>query len=224
MVFRGLTHLVDPLLPLAGLGLAGAALAGSCGWRPQRAGHLLIACCFAVLVSYAIKEQLKFDFGRLWPETWVDGNPSWIKDAAYGFFPFHGRTGWSSFPSGHMTAITAPVSVLWARLPRWRPVLAIPVILVAVGLYGADFHFIGDMVAGCCLGAACGIGVLAVLRRIGRLSSRPTTDDGRFRVSRPRTTAELPPWLRRGTLRVPGADLRKLPVGLDFGNISVAEG
>ncbi len=165
MVFRGLTHLVDPLLPLAGLGLAGAALAGSYGWRPQRAGHLLIACCFAVLVSYAIKEQLKFDFGRLWPETWVDGNPSWIKDSAYGFFPFHGRTGWSSFPSGHMTAITAPVSVLWARLPRWRPVLAIPVILVAVGLWGADFHFIGDMVAGCCLGAACGIGVLAVLRR-----------------------------------------------------------
>ncbi len=51
--------------------------------------------------------------------------------AAYGFFPFHGRTGWSSFPSGHMTAITAPVSVLWARLPRWRPVLAIPVMLVA---------------------------------------------------------------------------------------------
>ncbi len=29
MVFRGLTHLVDPFLPLAGLGLAGAALAGA---------------------------------------------------------------------------------------------------------------------------------------------------------------------------------------------------
>ena len=164
VVFRGLTHIVDPLLPCAGLGLAAAALAASCGWRPRRAGHLLIAYCFAILVSYAIKEQLKFDFGRLWPETWVDGNPSWIKDGAYGFFPFHGRTGWSSFPSGHMTAITAPVSVLWARLPRWRPVLPIPVILVAVGLYGADFHFVGDMVAGCCLGAACGLGVLTALR------------------------------------------------------------
>ncbi len=161
-------------------------------------------------MSYAIKEQLKFDFGRLWPETWVDGNPSWIKDAAYGFFPFHGRTGWSSFPSGHMTAITAPVSVLWARLPRWRPVLAIPVILVAVGLYGADFHFIGDMVAGCCLGAACGIGVLAVLRRIGRLSSRPTTDDGRYRVlarvdadASAMASPRNPPRSRRGSAQTP---------------------
>ena len=34
----------------------------------------------------------------------------------------------------------------------------------------------------------------------------------------------MPPWLRRGTLRVPGADLSKLPVGLDLGSISVAEG
>ena len=123
VVFRGLTHIVDPLLPGAGVGLAVAALAGSCGWRPRRTGHLLIACCFAILVSYAIKEQLKFDFGRLWPETWVDGNPSWIKDGAYGFFPFHGRTGWSSFPSGHMTAITAPFRCCGrgcrAGVPSW---------------------------------------------------------------------------------------------------------
>ena len=32
------------------------------------------------------------------------------------------------------------------------------------------------------------------------------------------------PLLRRGTLRAPGSDLRKLPVGLDFAGISVAEG
>ena len=32
------------------------------------------------------------------------------------------------------------------------------------------------------------------------------------------------PILRRGTLRAPGSDLRKLPVGLDFAGISVAEG
>ena len=44
-------------------------------------------------------------------------------------------------------------------------------------------------------------------------------------MSRPRRAPLLPPLsLRRGTLRVPGADLRKLPVGLDLGNISVAEG
>ena len=28
---------------------------------------------------------MKYAFGRLWPETWVDNNPSWIHDGAYGF-------------------------------------------------------------------------------------------------------------------------------------------
>ena len=45
-----------------------------------------------------------------------------------------------------------------------------------------------------------------------------------FRVSGSFRSPILPPWLRRGTLRAPGADLRQLPIGLDFGNISVAEG
>jgi len=117
-----------------------------------------------VLVSAAIKDQLKYAFGHPWPETWVDDNPSWIKNGAYGFFPFHGRAGWSSFPSGHMTEVTAPVAVLWARLPRWRLVLVLPVLVVAVGLFGADYHFVGDMVAGVYLGAACGAGILAVMR------------------------------------------------------------
>jgi hypothetical protein len=52
-VFRGLTHMVDPLLPLAALGLAGSALAGLFGWHPGRIGHLLVACCLAVLVNGA---------------------------------------------------------------------------------------------------------------------------------------------------------------------------
>lgn len=63
-----------------------------------------------------------------------------------------------------MTEVTAPVAVLWAPLPRWRLVLVLPVLLVAVGLFGADYHFVGDMVAGVYLGAACGAGILAVMR------------------------------------------------------------
>lgn len=38
------------------------------------------------------------------------------------------------------------------------------------------------------------------------------------------TRAAAPPRPRRGTLRAPGADLRKLPVGLDLSGISLAEG
>lgn len=164
-LFRALTHIVDPILPASALGLAVAAVAAANGWRPGPIARILLACCLAALVGQAVKDQAKFAFGRLWPETWTNDNPSWIKDGAYGFAPFHGGTGWSSFPSGHMTDITAPVAVLWRALPRWRPLLALPVVLVAVGLFGADFHFVGDMIAGVLLGAACGAGVLALTER-----------------------------------------------------------
>ena len=168
LVFRGLTHIVDPLLPLAAVGLLFAAISGCLGWGWSRAGRIVLACCMAVAVAYLFRGELKYAFGRLWPETWVADNPSWIKDEAYGFFPFHGGTGWSSFPSGHMTIVAAPAAVLWAALPRWRLAAAIPVIAVAVGLYGADFHFVGDMVAGTYLGAACGVGSWALVRGVDR--------------------------------------------------------
>lgn len=160
--FDALTHIVDPVPPLAGLGLAAAGLAALCGWRPGPVGRLLLACCLATAIAIVLKDQLKYAFGRLWPETWVDNNPSLIGTGAYGFFPFHGGRGWASFPSGHTTLITAPMAVLWRGLPRWRPLVALPVVLVVVGLFGADYHFVGDMVAGLYLGAACGLGALAI--------------------------------------------------------------
>lgn len=163
VAFDALTHLVDPIPPLATLGTACAGLAAFLGWRPGPVGRTLIACCLATLVAIALKDELKYAFGRLWPETWVESNPSLIRDGAYGFFPFHGGRGWFSFPSGHTTVVSAPIAVLWRRLPRWRPILAIPVVLVVVGLFGADYHFIGDMVAGLYLGVACGVGALALL-------------------------------------------------------------
>ena len=161
-VFDALTHIVDPVPPLAGLGLAAAGLAALWGWRPGPVGRLLLACCLATAIAIVLKDQLKYAFGRLWPETWVDNNPSLIGTGAYGFFPFHGGRGWASFPSGHTTLVTAPMAVLWRRLPRWRPLVALPVVLVVVGLFGADYHFVGDMVAGLYLGAACGLGALAI--------------------------------------------------------------
>ena len=162
-VFDALTHIVDPVPPLAGLGLVVAGLAARLGWRPGPVGRLLLACCLATAIAIVLKDQLKYAFGRLWPETWVDNNPSLIGTGAYGFFPFHGGRGWASFPSGHTTLVTAPMAVLWRRLPRWRPLVALPVVLVIVGLFGADYHFVGDMVAGLYLGAACGFGALAIV-------------------------------------------------------------
>ncbi len=168
--FPGLTHLVDPVLPLAVVGLAAAGLAAALGWRPQTCGQTLIACGLAAVIAVVVKEQLKFVFGRTWPESWIDHNPSWIGNGAYGFHFFHGGQGWASFPSGHMTMITAPMAVLWRRIPRRRWLWGAPVLAVAIGLFGADYHFIGDMIAGVYLGAACAAGAVALTNQNGKPS------------------------------------------------------
>jgi membrane-associated phospholipid phosphatase len=160
--FVGLTHLVDPVLPTAIIGLAAAGVGAAFGWRPQACGKTLIACCLAAVVAFVLKEQLKFVFGRTWPETWI-GNPSWIGNGAYGFHFFHGGEGWASFPSGHTTVITAPMAVLWQRTRRWRWLCAVPVFAVVIGLFGADYHFVGDIIAGVYLGAACAAGAMALV-------------------------------------------------------------
>lgn len=160
--FDALTHLVDPLLPLSALGLVAAAVAAAAGWRPGAKARVAIACAVAVVITVTLKDQAKYAFGRLWPETWVDNNPSWIGGGRYGFYPFHGGRGWSSFPSGHMSIVTAPATVLWfSKKLGWFAVLVTS--LVAIGLLGADYHFFSDIVAGTLTGWACGKGTLALL-------------------------------------------------------------
>lgn len=161
--FVWLTWLVEPL-PYLAVGLsAGMAVAMLSGWRPGKRGRQILACCLATLLALALKEQLKYYFGRTWPETWVDGNPSWIAQGVFSFQPFHGGQGWASFPSGHTTAAAAPMSVLWLVFPRLRWLWAGFVILVAAGLLGADYHWLSDIIAGAFLGAACGAGMSAVI-------------------------------------------------------------
>jgi membrane-associated phospholipid phosphatase len=159
----GLTWIVDPVLPATIVGLAAAGVAAVFGWRPQAGGKILITCGLATVMAFVMKEQLKFVFGRTWPETWTDNNPSWIGNGTYGFHFFHGGEGWTSFPSGHTTMITAPMAVLWQRVRRWRWLWAVPVLAIAAGLFGADYHFISDMMAGVYLGIACAAGAMALV-------------------------------------------------------------
>lgn len=150
-----LTHIADVPGPAAVLCLAALGLAWLAGWQTGLWGRVALAVCLATLTAEASKDVLKFAFGRPWPETWIDNNPSWIGAHVYGFAPFHGGRGWASFPSGHTTAITAPCAALWPHLRGLRPLLALLPCLVAIGLIGADFHFLGDCIAGALLGAAC---------------------------------------------------------------------
>ncbi len=157
-----LTRLAELPDPLGIVLLVAAGL-----WRLWR-GRLtavwrtLVAVALAALLATMCVILLKWGFGRLWPETWVDNNPSWIGNHRFGFFPFHGGAGYRSFPSGHMARITAPCAVLWWRAPRWRPVWGLLPLLVMAGLLGADFHFVSDCLGGALLGALCA----AMARRV----------------------------------------------------------
>lgn len=175
-VFVWLTYIADVPLPLSAIILVLAGIAFVCGWqpgshrtsalgsRPGRIGGTLLAFAIATMVAIMLKDQLKFVFGRTWPDTWIHNNPSWVQNHVFGFFPFHGGPGWASFPSGHTTMIAAPMAVLWARVKALRALWVLLVVLVVVGLLGADYHFVSDCIAGAFLGTAVAAGILALLR------------------------------------------------------------
>jgi membrane-associated phospholipid phosphatase len=131
-------------------------LRGLTGRPLSKLEAVALLCALSLVTSAAVKNYLKFAFGRTWPETWVDNNPSLIRDGVYGFNFFHGGRGYEAFPSGHTTAVCAVMAVLWICYPKWRPLYALVVAAVVVGLIGADFHFLSDIVAGAFIGASAG--------------------------------------------------------------------
>ena len=110
----------------------------------------------SIIVSAALKNELKFVFGRTWPETWTNNNPSLIRDGVYSFNFFRSGRAYESFPSGHTAAVCSAMSVLWLCYRRWRALCALAVLLVVIGLIGSDFHFLSDVVAGGFVGASTG--------------------------------------------------------------------
>jgi membrane-associated phospholipid phosphatase len=158
-----LTKLATLPAPAAVIGLLAASLTWLLERRLTPAWRLVLAASCATLLATIVLLALKYAFGRTWPDTWIDNNPSWIRNHAFGFVPFHGGPGYASFPSGHTTRMTAPFAVLWQRLPRWRLLWVLPTLLVMIGLLVCDFHWFSDCLAGIWLGAASAWVVLQFL-------------------------------------------------------------
>jgi membrane-associated phospholipid phosphatase len=127
-----------------------------------------VLCSISLIVGETTKSLLKFVFGRLWADTWVQNNPSFLHDGAYGFNFFHGGAGYASFPSGHTAATCAVISVLWMLYPKLRPLFALAVLAVAVGLIGANYHFLSDVIAGGFVGSSTGWMTVALWQARGR--------------------------------------------------------
>ena len=150
--FAMLTYVPAITIPLAVAAFTAVALRVLSGRALSRLQTVIVLAGASLAVSEAIKVQLKYAFGRTWPETWVRDNPSFIRDGVYGFYPFHGGPGFAAFPSGHMSAICALLSVFWVCYPRLRVLYALVMAVVGIGLIGADFHFLSDVIAGAFLG------------------------------------------------------------------------
>ncbi len=168
-LFPWLTHLVDPLGPIASIGVAivaARALARG-SLTPAESAILRVSC--AILIAWALKEQLKWAFGRTWPETYIKccPNPSYFGNGTYGFFPFQGGQAYASFPSGHTAAMSALAGAVWFLWPKLRWLGVVLVMTVVIGLLGADYHWLSDILAGAILGGATG----AAAARIGRHDS-----------------------------------------------------
>lgn len=163
-LFENLTHIPDPLIPLAAIVFVVLGLRALAGRSLSNYQAAAFVCSLSVIFGEAIKDQLKLVFGRTWPETWTQNNPSFIRDGVYEFNFMHGGGAYQSFPSGHMAASCAVISVLWVWYPRLRALLAIAGLAVAVGLVGANYHFLSDVMAGAFVGLSTGWMATAIWR------------------------------------------------------------
>jgi len=164
-LFAKLTHIPDPLVPAAVLAFVVLGLMALAGRPLAKMPTVLFVAGISLIVAEALKNELKYVFGRTWPDTWIHNNPSFIRDGVYGFNWFHEGAAYRSFPSGHMSATCAVIAVFWIGYPRLRPLYAVVVLAVAVGLIGADYHFLSDVIAGSFVGASTGWMVTALIER-----------------------------------------------------------
>jgi len=112
----------------------------------------LLVYSLSIILANAFKDILKFGFGRDWPKTWYHHNLSLIHDHAYKCNWLHGSPGYSSFPSGHMTVMTAAMGVLCIYIPKLRWLWISIIIFMAFSLLFLDYHFLSDIIAGSFLG------------------------------------------------------------------------
>jgi membrane-associated phospholipid phosphatase len=122
----------------------------------------VVFCDISVLGAEAIKNQLKYAFGRTWPDSWRPQVLSFIRDDVYGFHFFHRGPSYESFPSGHAAVVAAVMSVLWIFFPKLRAVCAVFVCVADLGLVLLNLHFVSDVVAGTFAGVSAGLFTIAL--------------------------------------------------------------
>jgi membrane-associated phospholipid phosphatase len=143
-------------LPFALTYLTGYVIAGRMTWPPGPAAQKYLAVCVAVLVATALKDELKWVCGRPWPFAWID-------DGKYAFKPFIDSNLYGAFPSGHTAYISAPLLLLCRLVPRYQALWLAVIAAAMIGLVGAGYHYVGDVIAGLFVGLAAAAGTWALM-------------------------------------------------------------
>ncbi len=113
----------------------------------DRQARFLRACGTVVPMAFAAKYALQYLFGRPDPRLWV------FYHVSPRFHWFRAGRGFGSFPSGHMTVITALMSVLSNYYPRYRYVFLVTLFMLGLALIATNYHYLSDVIAGAGLGA-----------------------------------------------------------------------
>jgi len=127
-------------------------------WGPFRRWEwALLAAGVGMVLADQFRESLSYVFGRYWPETWINNNPSLIKDGAFGFHPFHEGSAYGSFPSGHASRTLAVGAVFWLAWPKWRWAVVLVSLAFCLALILMNYHFVSDVIAGSFIGSLVGV-------------------------------------------------------------------
>ena len=120
----------------------------------------------SILLTFALKNELKWIFGRPWPKVAAVDVHGGLNDSFHWFHGkiFQGSDETSAFPSGHAAiafAALMPIGLYFRRLMPWCLLIGI---MEGLGLTILGYHFLGDVLAGALLGISCTGAACAILQ------------------------------------------------------------
>ncbi len=146
-------YLLLSKIPLALEVLAGVIiLSGLFNQYRVNVKQLIKPIIYVVIAASVIRVSAKVIFGRTWPETWTNNNPSWIEHGVEAFYPFSMSVSYHSFPSGHALFTFALASLFWHFMPKLYWLWISLMVGVIIGQLAQNYHYLGDLLAGAILG------------------------------------------------------------------------